>query len=72
MDDLKFIIIMSTVCIRTIHYSLGHELVCIHCCSKDQLVTKPGYYSQYSDCSSKPPIKKQTSRLANVSTRECF
>ena len=28
------------------YYSLGHVLVCIHCYSKDQLVTKPaaGYY----------------------------
>ena len=55
MADLNLCGRLSTVCIRIIHcheplevhyYSLGHELLCIYCCSSINLTTKPDCYPQ--------------------------
>ena len=53
MEDLNLCGRLSTVCIRIVrcyeplevhYYALGHELLCIYCCSADNLTAKPGCY----------------------------
>lgn len=59
----------DTVCVRDIccyepveklYYSVGtHELICIFCCSNENLTSMEDYYPQCSDCAGKTPIKKR-------------
>ena len=59
----------DTVCVRDIrcyepveklYYSVGtYELICIFCCSSENLTSKEDCYPQCSDCSRKQPIKKR-------------
>ena len=59
----------DTVCVRNLscykpleklYYSVGtYELICIYCCSNENLVTEDGFYPQCHDCASKQKIKKR-------------
>ena len=59
----------ETICMRNIrcfdpveklYYSVGtNELICIHCCSSENLNNKDGFYPQCRDCIHKQAIKKR-------------
>ena len=59
----------DTVCLKNVrcyepleklYYAVGtYEVICIHCCSNKDLISKEGCYPQCSDCVNKDPIKKR-------------
>ena len=46
--------------LQKLYYSVGtYELICIFCCSNENLISKEDCYSQCTDCANREPIKER-------------
>ena len=66
LSDLELSGSLSKVCIRDLqcydpleklYYSMNYDLICIHCCSEDNIVSVQGCYPQCENCKHKEPVK---------------
>ena len=68
LSDLELSSSLSEVCIcdlqcydplEKLYYSMNYDLICIHCCSEDNIVSVQGCYPQCENCKHKESMKKR-------------